>query len=57
MQVNFKLEELNEFLNVLKDVNIIGLYITNEMSYLIYNTLHIFKTENNNYETFNNTFL
>ena len=57
VQVIFNLEELIEFSNVLEDVNIIVLYITNETSYLIYNNLHIFKIENDNYETINNIFL
>ena len=57
VQVNFNLEELIEFSNVLKDVNIIVLYITNETSYLIYNNLHVFRIENDSYETINNIFL
>ena len=57
MQVNFNLEELIEFKNVLKDVKTIVFYITNETSYLIHNNLHILIIENYSNKTINNILL
>ena len=55
--VNYNLEELIEFSNLVKNTNIIVLYITNEQSYLNINNLHIFKIVDDSYETINNIFL